>query len=90
VQTIENDVCTKRGIFYYDDLPANEEIQARFDLQRDFRPIVKDGVCPIPTQRTLLSMLFPLIPNEIDETCVVYFILYLTELAYVSSSFKSR
>jgi hypothetical protein len=25
-QTIKHDVCTKGGIFYYDDLPANEEI----------------------------------------------------------------
>jgi hypothetical protein len=53
-QTIEHDVCTKGGIFYYGDVvPPNEEIQSRLDAHQDFRPIVlKEGVCPIPATKT--------------------------------------
>jgi hypothetical protein len=53
-QTIEHDVCTKGGIFYYGDaLPPNEEIQARLDAHKDFRPIVlKEGIHPIPATKT--------------------------------------
>jgi hypothetical protein len=53
-QTIEHDVCTKGGIFYYGDaLPPNEEIQACLDAHRDFRPIVlKEGIRPIPATKT--------------------------------------
>jgi hypothetical protein len=53
-QTIEHDVCTKGGIFYYNNaLPSNEEIQARLDVQQDFMPIVlKEGVRPISATKT--------------------------------------
>jgi hypothetical protein len=53
-QTIEHDVCIKGGIFSYNDaLSPNEEIQARLDVQQDFRPIVlKEGVRPIPATKT--------------------------------------